>query len=97
MHLSISCASIRRSIYIFPAALLILASFAYAAAVEEAPDHRLRNAHTIFHEMAREPDKGIPLNLFDEAKCVIIIPAVKKGAFVVGGKIRKRLCFLPKR
>ena len=30
--------------------------------------------------MAREPDKGIPLNLFDDAKCVIIIPAVKKGA-----------------
>ena len=78
--------SLRPSIYVLPAALLILASFAYAAVVEETPDHRLRNAHTIFHEMAREPDKGIPLNLFDEAKCVIIIPAVKKGAFIVGGK-----------
>jgi len=78
--------SIRRSIYVFPTALLILASFAYSAAVEETPDHRLRNAHTIFHEMAREPDKGIPLDLFDDAKCVIIIPAVKKGAFIVGGK-----------
>jgi hypothetical protein len=49
--------SIRRSIYLLPAALLILASFAYGAAVEEAPDHRLRNAHAIFHEMAREPTK----------------------------------------
>ena len=78
--------SIRRSVYVLPAALLILASFAYATVVEETPDRRLRNAHTIFHEMAREPDKGIPLGLFDDAKCVIIIPAVKKGAFIVGGK-----------
>jgi lipid-binding SYLF domain-containing protein len=37
--------------------------------------------------MTREPDKGIPLDLFDQARCVIIIPAVKKGAFVVGGTI----------
>jgi SH3 domain-containing YSC84-like protein 1 len=27
-----------------------------------------------------------PLDLFDQARCVIIIPAVKKGAFIVGGK-----------
>ena len=78
--------SIRRPIYVLPPALLILASFGYSAAVDEAPDHRLRNAHAIFHEMTREPDKGIPLDLFDQARCVIIIPAVKKGAFVVGGK-----------
>ncbi|MGA8230125.1 MAG: YSC84-related protein [Candidatus Acidiferrales bacterium] len=34
----------------------------------------------------REPDKGIPRDLFDRARCVVIIPGVKKGAFVVGGK-----------
>jgi lipid-binding SYLF domain-containing protein len=71
---------------VLPTALLILTSFGYSAAVDEAPDHRLRNAHAIFHEMTREPDKGIPLDLFDQARCVIIIPAVKKGAFVIGGK-----------
>src|ERR1700740_1296910 len=43
--------SIRRPIYVLPTALLILASFGYSAAVDEAPDHRLRNAHVIFHEM----------------------------------------------
>jgi len=78
--------SYRRSISVLPTALLILATVGYSATVEETPDHRLRNAHAIFHEMTREPDKGIPLDLFDQARCVIIIPAVKKGAFVVGGK-----------
>jgi len=78
--------SYRRSLSMLPTAFLILASFSYSATVQETPDHRLRNAHAIFHEMTREPDKGIPLDLFDQARCVIIIPAVKKGAFVVGGK-----------
>jgi hypothetical protein len=37
--------SIRRSIYVLPAALLILASFAYTADEEEAsPDHRDGNS-----------------------------------------------------
>lgn len=76
--------SSQRLIYILAAAFLILISFSYAA--EESPDHRLQNTHAVFHEMAREPDKGIPLDLFDDAKCVVIIPAVKKGAFIVGGK-----------
>lgn len=56
------------------------------ADVEDAPDHRLRSAHEIFHEVMNTPDKGIPLALYDKAECIIIIPGVKKGAFIVGGK-----------
>jgi lipid-binding SYLF domain-containing protein len=32
------------------------------------------------------PDKGIPHDLFDKARCAVIIPGVKKAAFIVGGK-----------
>jgi Las17-binding protein actin regulator len=32
------------------------------------------------------PDKGIPLDLFNKAECIVIIPGVKKAAFIVGGK-----------
>jgi lipid-binding SYLF domain-containing protein len=32
------------------------------------------------------PDKGIPRDLFDKSRCVVIIPGVKKAAFIVGGK-----------
>lgn len=53
---------------------------------EESPDQRLRKAHAVFHEMMDAPDKGIPLDLFNKSECIVIIPGVKKGAFIVGGK-----------
>jgi SH3 domain-containing YSC84-like protein 1 len=53
---------------------------------EETPDQRLRNAHSSFHEMMAAPDKGIPLDLFNKAECIVIIPGVKKAAFIFGGK-----------
>jgi lipid-binding SYLF domain-containing protein len=34
----------------------------------------------------RVPEKGIPRDLLDKAECVVIIPGLKKGAFLVGGK-----------
>ena len=53
---------------------------------EETPDQRLQNAHASFHEMMAAPDKGIPLDLFNKAECIVIIPGVKKAAFIFGGK-----------
>lgn len=54
-------------------------------AQEESPDHRLRAAQDVFHEIMAAPDKGIPTDLLARARCVIIIPGLKKGAFLVGG------------
>ncbi len=53
---------------------------------ESSPDKRLRNATLSFREVMHEPDKGIPLDLFDKSRCIVIIPGVKKAAFIVGGK-----------
>jgi SH3 domain-containing YSC84-like protein 1 len=55
-------------------------------AQESSPDKRLRNASLAFREVMQEPDKGIPLDLFDKSRCIVIIPGVKKAAFIVGGK-----------
>jgi len=35
------------------------------------------------------PDKGIPQDLLDKAHCVVIVPGLKKGAFIVGGQYGK--------
>lgn len=32
------------------------------------------------------PDKGIPRDLLAKAHCVVIVPALKKGGFIVGGQ-----------
>jgi SH3 domain-containing YSC84-like protein 1 len=67
------------------AAFLKIATLA-PAQEEESPDHRLSAAHTAFHEMMDAPDKGIPLDLFNRSECIVIIPGVKKAAFIVGAK-----------
>lgn len=35
------------------------------------------------------PDKGIPQDLLEKAHCVVIVPGMKKGAFIVGAKYGK--------
>jgi len=54
-------------------------------AQEEAPDHRLRTSADVFQEIMGAPDKGIPRDLLERAQCVVIVPGLKKGAFLVGG------------
>jgi lipid-binding SYLF domain-containing protein len=49
-------------------------------------DKRIHNAAESFGDIMKVPEKGIPRDLFDKAQCVVIVPSLKKGAFVVGGK-----------
>jgi SH3 domain-containing YSC84-like protein 1 len=37
------------------------------------------------------PDKDIPQDLWDKAACVLVVPSLKKAAFVVGGEYGKGL------
>src|SRR5260221_7182153 len=53
---------------------------------EQRPDHRLRTATTVLHEILSAPDKGIPEDLLAKAQCVMIVPGLKEGAFIVGGE-----------
>jgi lipid-binding SYLF domain-containing protein len=55
-------------------------------AQEQTPDQRLRSAATVLHEILSAPDKGIPEDLLARAQCVMIVPGLKKGAFLVGGE-----------
>ena len=53
---------------------------------EETPDHRLRTSTAVFREIMSAPDKGIPKDLLGKAQCVVIVPGLKKAAFVFGGE-----------
>jgi lipid-binding SYLF domain-containing protein len=64
------------------AAAAILATGLWAQ--EETPDHRLRTAADVLRETMNAPDRGIPHDLLDRAQCVVIVPGLKKAAFVVG-------------
>ena len=58
-------------------------------AQDKEPAKRLDEAAAVFSEIMAAPDKGIPQDLLERAHCIVIVPALKTGAFVVGGKYGK--------
>ncbi len=57
-----------------------------AMADSTATDERLDAAATVFSEVMSAPDKGIPEDLLASAHCAVIIPGLKKGAFIISAK-----------
>jgi len=49
-------------------------------------DDRLVAASEVLGDMMHASDKGIPQDLINKAQCVVIVPGMKKAAFVVGAK-----------
>jgi len=60
-----------------------------AATQAEEANNRLHEAAAVFSEVTAAPDKGIPADLIERAKCIVIVPGIKKGAFIVGAKYGK--------
>jgi lipid-binding SYLF domain-containing protein len=58
-------------------------------AMDSEPVKRLEEAAAVFSEIMETPDKGIPQDLLEKAHCIVIVPGLKKGAFIVGGKYGK--------
>jgi lipid-binding SYLF domain-containing protein len=62
-----------------------VASAAWAESREEVRN-RLDNAAAVLHEVMATPDKGIPEEVLDHAKCVAVVPHMIKGGFVFGAE-----------
>jgi SH3 domain-containing YSC84-like protein 1 len=56
------------------------------AVVDNDTANRLNAAADVMSEIMATPDKGIPQDLLDKAACAVIVPNVKKGAFIIGAK-----------
>jgi len=50
---------------------------------------RTEESAEVFQEIMNTPDKAIPRDLLESSKCIAIIPAEKKFAFIVGGDYGK--------
>jgi SH3 domain-containing YSC84-like protein 1 len=74
--------------------MVLAATMVFAAALvpwgSRAADNdttkRLAAATDVLTEIMSSPDKGIPQDLLDKSACAVIIPGVKKGAFILGAK-----------
>jgi SH3 domain-containing YSC84-like protein 1 len=67
---------------------LLLATGSLLHAAGDAPK-RLDDAASMLTEIMSAPDKGIPQDLLGKAHCVVLVPGLKKGAFIVGAKYGK--------
>jgi lipid-binding SYLF domain-containing protein len=67
-------------------ALLSLASLSWAESARQDALDRLDKAGIVLHEIMATPDKGIPEEVLEHAKCVAVVPQLMKGGFVFGAK-----------
>jgi lipid-binding SYLF domain-containing protein len=76
----------RKTIGLF--ALTAFTSTLFAASKDEV-NKRLEEAATVFSEITAASDKSIPQDLLEKAHCAVIVPGMKKGAFIVGAQYGK--------
>lgn len=50
---------------------------------------RLRESASVMKEIMQTPDKAIPQELLQSSQCVVIVPGMKKAAFIIGAKYGK--------
>jgi lipid-binding SYLF domain-containing protein len=65
-------------------------SLSWADTGEKEKD-RITESENVMKAIIDAPDKGIPGSVFDGTKCVIVIPGLKKAAFIVGGSYGRGL------
>jgi lipid-binding SYLF domain-containing protein len=68
------------------AALLGMTGLCWAGSGREATVDRLDHAGAVLHEIMAAPDKGIPEEVLEHAKCVAVVPHMLKGGFVFGAE-----------
>src|SRR5882672_6526348 len=69
--------------------LLACAGCLVAGSTKNDVEKRLDEASVVFSEIINAPDRGIPHDLLEKAHCAVIVPGVKKGAFIVGATYGK--------
>ena len=70
-------------------AILLSAGATAPSAFTSDQEDRLASAGAVLRELRSAPDKDIPEQLWDSAKCVAVLPSVTKAAFIVGGEYGK--------
>ena len=73
-----------KHLLIFSTILLVAAPIVRASDRQDDND-RTQKAAEVFKEIMDTPDKAIPHDLLNSAKCIAIIPGDKKFAFIFGG------------
>ncbi len=71
------------------AGALFAALLTFPAFAQKTATARLNAATEDLHAMMEASDKGIPQDLLNRATCVVVVPNLKKGGFIVGAEYGK--------
>src|ERR1700674_5325411 len=64
----------------------LMGTYAWAGSAREDTVDRLQMSVEVLHAIMNTPDKGIPEEVLNDAKCILVVPNLIKGGFVFGGK-----------
>ena len=64
----------------------LVGTLAWAGSNREDTVDRMQKSVDVLQSIMSTPDKGIPEEVLNGAKCVVIVPDLIKGGFVFGGK-----------
>lgn len=67
-------------------AMGLMGTYASAGTGREDTIDRLQKSVDVIHAIMETPDKGIPEEVLSNAKCILVVPDLVKGGFIVGGK-----------
>jgi SH3 domain-containing YSC84-like protein 1 len=62
-----------------------------SAALSTTEVRRINDAAVVLRELHQTPDQDVPGDLWNKASCVLVIPGLKKAAFIIGGEYGKGL------
>src|SRR3981081_3497735 len=78
-----------RSLSVLCLSALFQTGVSYGKSDENAATKRLQESANVLQDVMDAKDKSIPQELLDKAQCIVVVPGLKKGAFIVGAKFGK--------
>jgi SH3 domain-containing YSC84-like protein 1 len=64
----------------------MVGTYAFAGSDREETVDRMQKSVDVLQSIMSTPDKGIPEEVLSGAKCIVVVPNLIKGGFIVGGK-----------
>src|SRR5438477_2972726 len=76
----------KKTMSVLVMSVMALIGTASAGTGREDTVDRLAKSVDVIHAIMATPDKGIPEEVLSNAKCILVVPNLIKGGFIVGGK-----------
>jgi SH3 domain-containing YSC84-like protein 1 len=76
----------RHLVLVVLALTALLVNLSWAGSVREDATERLQNSADVLKAIAAAPDKGIPDEVVENSKCIVVVPHLVKAGFIFGAK-----------